>query len=794
MELRDLIKSKDYSSRLEHIEKIVGNIAGKTRILFPKYTNHGVDHLRNVERHANNIIPDDIKEKLSEEEIFCLLAGIWLHDIGMMPIDEDIDIYESKSEKDREKYRNTIRELHHVRSENYIKKNYEELGLNKLEAKIIGKIAKSHRRIKLNELEKIMYKGKLLDISVLGAIVRLADECDISKNRETPLSSEGIDEDTIEKHYSIHDFVNEVWIDHENQTIYLSCIIENEKEYKPIVEKQKEIQNKLEQTKDFLKNLGIELEKVQLDIHDEFILEKEIICKIANDEFDIEEWNLKNTKLHQIHDLLDKLKAENLFEDDEYNSGFKKSFSVYKKLFKKFNGSNNLKNFYFTKYSQETIEKCFKNIESKFNAGFLSKRKSRIKILKNSPTAFELILTFEKTIGDSKFKLNYNKNGDWIIDFLLLASIFNDIYYYNDQIDFETVKNKINDLIEDKQNLDKKINKHEPSFPDIHFSKEDENERIPFSIKLNVHEGFEDHIDLNPTIENPIKITGERIKYIEIGEGEDYKKFTPDLILITKPSGLKIKINNKLYDLEFKQEKLSENTILFTSKPSKDLDLILKLKFKFDFKANNHKFSLSIIPKTNNIEDILYQTKFKYECSEKNIEIIFNEKTIFSNHFPKTNIDYEFIMFLDKLNKINNELNLDLIYEEDYEITEKDRTNVEILCSYIKNKTIEAENIRAKFKITLSQLNDIIEHEHKDVDIMNPHYNIKILNKTLDLGQFHTKINSLKIINKDELMNLINTHESDKLVNVEIVMTDEKSELILDFNENNPANTEKHTN
>ena len=87
-QLRDRIKSKDYSSRLENIEQIVGNIAGKTRILFPKYTNHGVDHLKNVERHANNIIPEDIKEKLSEEEVFCLLCGIWLHDIGMVPIDE----------------------------------------------------------------------------------------------------------------------------------------------------------------------------------------------------------------------------------------------------------------------------------------------------------------------------------------------------------------------------------------------------------------------------------------------------------------------------------------------------------------------------------------------------------------------------------------------------------------------------------------------------------------------------------------------------------------------------------
>lgn len=309
-QLRDRIKSKDYLSRLENIEQIVGNIAGKTRILFPKYTNHGVDHLKNVERHANNIIPDDIKGKLSEEEVFCLLCGIWLHDIGMVPIDEEIDIYENKSTEERELYRVAIRDVHHVRSENYITKNHDELGLNKLEAKIIGKIAKSHRKIKLDELEKVMYNGKLIDIAALGAIVRLADECDISKNRETALSSEGIDEDTREKHYFIHDLVNDVWIDHENQTIYLSCIVENENELKPIKETQNEIQEKLNQTKNYLKNLGIKLNSVKLDIHDEKLHEKEIICKLANNNFNIEEWEISNIPHFKIEEILCNLKAE----------------------------------------------------------------------------------------------------------------------------------------------------------------------------------------------------------------------------------------------------------------------------------------------------------------------------------------------------------------------------------------------------------------------------------------------------------------------------------------------------
>ena len=781
VQLRDRIKSKDYSSRLENIEQIVENIAGKTRILFPKYTNHGVVHLKNVERHANNIIPNNIKENLSEEEIFCLLCGIWLHDIGMVPIDEEIDIYEKKSKEDRNKYRYAIREVHHIRSENYINKNYEELGLNKLEAKIIGKIAKCHRKIKLDNLEKIMYNGKLLDIAALGSIVRLADECDISKDRETPLSSEGIDEDTKDEYYSVHNYVNDVWINHENQTIYLSCIVENKKDFDPIIQRQNEIQEKLNQTKTFLKNIGINLNFVELDSHDENVYEKEIICKIADYDFNIGEWNIENFPTHKIHEILCNLKAESLFNNDKCSLGFKETFLVYKKLFTKFIGYYNLKNFYFTAYSQKMVETCFYNIENKFNAGFQSNRQSRIEILKNTPTAFYLILIFDELLDDNKFKLNYNKNGDYIIDFLLLMSIFNDSYYFNGQLDFENVKQHLNDLIEDKTDIQSKFNKNIKSTPKIQKSGS-ENE-IPFSIRFNPHNGFEDYIDLNPTHENPIKIVGDRIEYIEIGEGEDYRKYTPDMVVLSKPTGLELKINNKLCKLEFKKEILSKNSILFTSSPSDELNLILKIKFEFDFKENNHKLSLSIIPKSNKIKDILDQTKFKNECSEKNIEIIFEGNTLFEDKFPKIDVEKKYINFLEKVNEINNHFNLNIIYDEDYEINSEDICNAEAICSYIKNKTILAKDIRLKFEISISQLKEILQNEDKEIEIRNPHYYLNLLNKNIDLGSFKVNINSLKILNKEKLETIVKTYDSQDKINVEILMAEEESEITLDFNE-----------
>ena len=72
--LRSLL-STEYLSRFNEIEKIMYNIAGKTKIYFPTFANHGTDHLKNVEKYVDLMIQEDIKEKMSQEEIFFLLCG-----------------------------------------------------------------------------------------------------------------------------------------------------------------------------------------------------------------------------------------------------------------------------------------------------------------------------------------------------------------------------------------------------------------------------------------------------------------------------------------------------------------------------------------------------------------------------------------------------------------------------------------------------------------------------------------------------------------------------------------------
>jgi hypothetical protein len=88
----DLNNGKDFYSILENLDKDLASHMHEIRekgldtwvpLLIPDVGSHaGYPHLRNVERIANRIIPDELKSTFSASEIFLLLSAIFLHDIG----------------------------------------------------------------------------------------------------------------------------------------------------------------------------------------------------------------------------------------------------------------------------------------------------------------------------------------------------------------------------------------------------------------------------------------------------------------------------------------------------------------------------------------------------------------------------------------------------------------------------------------------------------------------------------------------------------------------------------------
>ncbi|MEM2914238.1 MAG: HD domain-containing protein [Candidatus Bathyarchaeia archaeon] len=126
---------QELKEKLEKIRKIVEPILDKIKETFPEYTVHDIRHSNEVIKNFDLIIPKDLQEKMYPYEKFFLLAAAILHDIGMVK-------FPDLREQDKEE----IRVNHHIRSEEYIEKHWEELGFDDPhQAKIVGRICKGHR-------------------------------------------------------------------------------------------------------------------------------------------------------------------------------------------------------------------------------------------------------------------------------------------------------------------------------------------------------------------------------------------------------------------------------------------------------------------------------------------------------------------------------------------------------------------------------------------------------------------------------------------------------------------------
>jgi hypothetical protein len=149
---------------------------------FPEYTPHDICHSKEVLRCLNDFIDDTLKEAFNAYEIYFLMASVYLHDIGMA------DFPELRIGVDKERLKENIRDKHHFRSKEFIEKNYEKLNIeDPHQAKIIGEICLGHRREDLSD-ETLFnpnwyYKGYSINIPLLAAFLRIADELDLTFER-----------------------------------------------------------------------------------------------------------------------------------------------------------------------------------------------------------------------------------------------------------------------------------------------------------------------------------------------------------------------------------------------------------------------------------------------------------------------------------------------------------------------------------------------------------------------------------------------------------------------------------
>ena len=780
VKLRELLKDSPMQfSKLENIMEMVTNVSGRVNTPFPTYTNHDVTHLKHVENYADRIIPNEIKSELNIDEVFFLLCGIWLHDMGMIFKDNELELFRSKTEDERDTFVVNIRESHNIRSETFIKENKEKLGLNWHEAEIIGKIAKGHRKIDLHDVVDDDYEGSNIRISFLSAILRLADECHVDKTRESALSEIGIDKKTIHDFYNSHEKIDYVRFDFEEGNILISCELKNRDDLNLINGIKSKIQDELDGISDILEVYGVNLTNVELDHHSDILIEKEMVLHLANGNFNFDEFTIGDLSNFEITDRLNKLLSESTIIENESGFELNDSLDTFEKIFKNFEDNGDLDIFYFTQYSCDMIPEILKKFNNKFGAIYLENHQSRLAILKNSPTAARIAFNFEKFLEFPNFDINSNQNGELILDYLLLMSIFNDVKYYNGEIKFNEVESAITKLNRDDDDILSRMHQYKDfDKNEFKISNNDDGVDRPISFSLKLKSDTDDFLNILESAfksGNPAKFVGDRIIEFNITENGETKKYSPDAIMFY-PSNIlfDLKLGSCWYnDVEFKHQVIDDNNIKFISVSDK---LDVNISFSIS-DAEEQKLNLKIWSKSQGIKDRFYFYLFAHQYSSRDFKIYYDNKLFFEETFPENGITDDFIEKYRKLNRINDKLNLNLVHSDDYLITEEDFFNVDIIESRITNNKVTMPSILKPVN-SVNELNNILDEECKQVSIKLNAY-VELLGQEIDLGVGEANINSLLIENKDDVLKSSESYNSNQEIKLSLKIKDNDSEYII---------------
>jgi molecular chaperone HtpG len=186
-------------SRLTKTVEGVSILLTKYDSNFPKYTDHSINHTKQVYDLAAQLLTQEEIDNLNEDELYVLSMACYLHDIGMCVPEEKIR--EINGTEEFIKYKETspdltiedyIRDIHHELSNKFILEEWKLLSIpDEKYAIAIGLVAQGHRKVDLGNLED--YKPKFfvkngrdfVCLPFLASIIRVADELDVT-NVRTP--------------------------------------------------------------------------------------------------------------------------------------------------------------------------------------------------------------------------------------------------------------------------------------------------------------------------------------------------------------------------------------------------------------------------------------------------------------------------------------------------------------------------------------------------------------------------------------------------------------------------------
>ena len=167
---------------------------------FPEYTDHAETHSLAVIDYCNNLMGEENISRMNADELYVLLMGCYLHDVGMgIPMKdyeefcEYIDFGDYFETNETPDVRDVIRAFHNEFSACFIYKYATLFDFPSNEHMFaVMQTARGHRKADLYDEQAYpetlnLENGNTICLPYLAAIVRLADEVNVDENRNTKL-------------------------------------------------------------------------------------------------------------------------------------------------------------------------------------------------------------------------------------------------------------------------------------------------------------------------------------------------------------------------------------------------------------------------------------------------------------------------------------------------------------------------------------------------------------------------------------------------------------------------------
>lgn len=394
----DLVKrlnrfSPDLAARIRRLEKIVGPLLSRIYSIFPAYTDHDKSHSQHVMTILSWLLPANMVDPLSAQELFYLEAAALLHDIGMLEAVEKVGNLEAQKE---------IRDSHHLRSERYVIENYERLGLDISDAYAIGEVCRSHRKVNIVEDVGDIPgpQGRPIRMQLLCAAIRIADELHLTADRAPQIVLDAIrpPQDSI-SHFEKHLSISGVGpLDSSEGTIQISATVQTLALEQALRQMEREIQEKLTEVVPIFIQHNLPWKTIKLDLRRRKVVERKVILHLAR--FGESREDELAAKLDEspgaIESSLEDLAQWHSIEPGE-NSAYVRlaaDSNTFEEWLRQFLRTEEEIEFVMSPYVRRCIEEfAFDDFRQQFGAFYdLQEKEDRILVLQNAPTALYLLL------------------------------------------------------------------------------------------------------------------------------------------------------------------------------------------------------------------------------------------------------------------------------------------------------------------------------------------------------------------------------------------------------------------